>query len=626
MRLRLDSPFKSILQLEACELPDFSVLLGRNGAGKSQLLSGIYGRQITGAVHKLDAMEGYDITSFRIRSSESAGYGSSLFAETTAQRFLVRTGDQSPSELAHEIFDHVIERHGLAPGTRGRQEFEKVARPFGPARDFQRVGTTEASFADQDLKHVEEAILEYTRDIESRVIEPLALKNQNRRGSRQEPQGFGNDPSLLVSMAMQLAGKLAHEIDRGDILRAAHYEGDMIANTLSHAFTRYKAEQYSWAITLSERGEGDVGSLMDAYRRKNAPPWEILREVLASMRDAAGGEGVFDFEFTDPENDRLSHATHSQYAFQAELTNRTTGARYKVEDLSSGETVLMTLCMTWFNQSMGRKRPALLLLDEVDAMLHPSMTAALVSCLKDLFVRNGTKVIMASHCPATAAVLDEGEVFRVSRDGDLVRIRPVARSEAVEELSDGIATLDTGLRIATADDSLVTIITEGKNSLVLDRWARLHFPDDVSVFDKLPDRTGADQLQGYARILSKMQPASLLLFVWDCDQQRKVRKLNKELPQDSRVTMHVLAHRDNDIAPVGIENKFDEDVLLPFSERVADAVTGDVIRVSLSNRKMTPFAEHIHQNGSVEDFKHFQELHQVVSRLVKEERSKRVRR
>ena len=88
--------------------------------------------------------------------------------------------------------------------------------------------------------------------------------------------------------------------------------------------------------------------------------------------------------------------------------------------------------------------PALLLLDEVDAMLHPSMVGALVSCLKDLFVVHGTKVMMASHCPATVALLEEGEVFRVSRDGGQVRIRPVTRSEAVEELSDGIATLDTG--------------------------------------------------------------------------------------------------------------------------------------------------------------------------------------
>ena len=67
--------------------------------------------------------------------------------------------------------------------------------------------------------------------------------------------------------------------------------------------------------------------------------------------------------------------------------------------LSSGETILMALCMAWFNQSMGRKRPELLPLDELDAMLHPSMVGALVSCLKDLFVRQGTKVAAGNALP-----------------------------------------------------------------------------------------------------------------------------------------------------------------------------------------------------------------------------------
>ena len=343
-------------------------------------------------------------------------------------------------------------------------------------------------------------------------------------------------------MAMALEGKLAHEIDRNDILRAAHYEGDTIGNTLSAEFTRYKAEQYSWAITESEGGRGDVGSLIDAYRRDNTPPWETLREVLASMRQAAGDEGIFDFEFSDPEADRLNHADHFQYSFETRMTNRTTGASYKVEDLSSGETILMALCMAWFNQSMGRKRPALLLLDELDAMLHPSMVGALVSCLKDLFVRQGTKVMLATHCPATLAVLEDGEVFRVSRrDRGQVRIRPVTRSEAVEELSDGIATLDTGLRIATADARPVTIVTEGKNALILRRWAVLYFPDDVFVFDRLFHRTGAAELQSYARVLSKMESNSRLLFVWDCDQAGKIDKLAEDIGPDARVTPHAQA-------------------------------------------------------------------------------------
>ena len=625
MRLKLHKHHNSIITLDACELPDFSVLIGRNGVGKSQILSAIHERSIGGAVRKLDTIERYDFASFSIRSSERAGYGESLFAESTAQKFFVGKGSESPAALAHEIYERTKERYGLAPGVPGWQEFENYIRPIKIELDIQLIGTVTAEIQAQEQQHIGKAIREYTKEILRRVILPLAPEQQRRNHSQQPRYRYNNDPALLVSMAMQLTGKLAHEIDRRDILRAAHYEGGTIANTISQAFTRYKAEQYSWAITESEFGKDDVRSLIEAYRQDNKPPWEMLREVLADMRHAAGEEGIFDFDFTDPEGDRLSHATHTQYAFETKMTNRTTGASYKVENLSSGETILMTLCMIWFNQSMGRRRPNLLLLDEVDAMLHPSMTGALVTCLKDLFVRNGTKVMMASHCPATVAVLDEGEVFRVSRDGDLVRIQPATRSDAVEELSDGIATLDTGLRIATADESLITIVTEGKNSLILSRWAELHFPGEVSVFDKLPDRTGAGQLQGYARILSKMDSSSLLLFVWDCDQLEKVKKLNREIAQDSRVVTHVLSHRNNDIAPKGIENKFERAILMPFSEKVTELPTEKVLRVNFSSRRKADFAVHIHEKGCKRDFEHFDDLHEAVSKLVEQERRRRRR-
>lgn len=317
MRLKLDKPYESIHTLDPCELPDFAVLMGRNGAGKTQLLAGITDRQILGAWHESDTIEKYEIGTFRPHSSGRAVYAASLFAESTAQRYLVGTGGQSASALARDIFDETVERYGLAPRTQGRQEFEATIRSSLGAPDFEPVGVVHVSFAASGLDDAERAVERYTREVAKRVVGPLALKSENRRGRRSQrrPNSYNNDPAVLVSMAMKLSGKLAHEIDRNDILRAAHYEGDTISNTLSQAFARYKAEQYSWAITESERGRGDVGSLIDAYRRHNTPPWETLREVLANMRGAAGCEDVFDFDFSDPEADRLNHANHTQYSF-----------------------------------------------------------------------------------------------------------------------------------------------------------------------------------------------------------------------------------------------------------------------------------------------------------------------
>ena len=47
---------------------------------------------------------------------------------------------------------------------------------------------------------------------------------------------------------MKSAGKIFSE--------AANYEGEPIANSLSHIFARYKVEQFSWAHKEGEKSKG----------------------------------------------------------------------------------------------------------------------------------------------------------------------------------------------------------------------------------------------------------------------------------------------------------------------------------------------------------------------------------
>ena len=116
-------------------------------------------------------------------------------------------------------------------------------------------------------------------------------------------------------------------------------------------------------------------------------------------------------------------------------------------------------------------------------LLHPSMVAALASTLKTLFVSQGTKVLMTSHSPMTVAALHEADIFRVVRAGGHVEVSRTTKSEAISELSEGLATVDVGLRIAAYDEAKVTILTEGHNAKHLKRWVELHFPKDVHVFE-----------------------------------------------------------------------------------------------------------------------------------------------
>ena len=94
---------------------------------------------------------------------------------------------------------------------------------------------------------------------------------------------------------------------------------------------------------------------------------------------------------------------------------------------------------------------------------------------------------MATHSITTVSLLEDGEIYRLVRDGSRVDIQPAAKSEAVSELSEGLATIDTGLKvIASKRSAPIMILTEGHNALHLKKWASLFFPSQVDVFEGLP--------------------------------------------------------------------------------------------------------------------------------------------
>ena len=263
----------------------------------------------------------------------------------------------------------------------------------------------------------------------------------------------------------------------------------------------------------------------------------------------------------------------------------------------------------------------LLLLDELDAVLHPSMVAALVTTLRSLFVNHGTKVLMTSHSAMTVAVLDENDIFRVVRNGGDVSVSPATKSEAIVELSEGLATVDAGLRIAAYDAAKVTILTEGNNARHLKRWVELNFPQDVHVFDDLAEHRSAGELLSYGRLLVKMNTNTHFVIVWDCDAAKQAETLRQVLPKGAKVTPFAFRSRaDNLIARRGIENAYADTVLKPFAIYSSDAA-GSSLGSHFPGNKKTEFADHVLQHGTAEYFTHFQELHRLVTGILESNES-----
>ena len=606
MHLELKRPYLSIEEMREFDLPDFAVLIGRNGVGKTQLLDAITNGSVAVSGLPRSRIEKYDISSFQPKDAGKAGWSDSSFPQQTVVQYFLPISGPALVEVAKNIFQRILKDFALEHNTEGRRNFEDTLRmKISKLQDFQVLGNIGGN----------DAVSAYSQAIQQDVIGKLT--SGNRRSSQEG--SFGNNPAALVSHAMKVSGKLPHELCQNDVLRAAHYEGDTIGNQLSRIFTRYKLEQYSWAHTEGETSEKSFQSLMAEYHEAECPPWVVLRANLERMREASDDPELFNFEFSDPEGDRLTHINHQQYSFEARFTNRSTGKSYSVESLSSGEKILLSLCLASFNRDMGQRQLGLLLLDELDAMLHPSMISALIAGLKDQFISNGTRVVMATHSVTTVSMLEEDEIYRVAREGSRVDVRPVRKAEAVSELSEGLATIDTGLRIAATESTApVTILTEGYNTLHLSKWASLFFPNKVDVFDELPDKTGASQLLAYGRLLAKMNPSSHVLIVWDCDSEGEAKKLSSELTVHAKVTPFSFTKRDNRIASKGIENKFDEALLNDYSNTTSDNATGKEIDRSMSSSNKKEFARHVFLHGTTDFFEHFDDLKNAVQKILRQ--------
>ena len=233
-----------------------------------------------------------------------------------------------------------------------------------------------------------------------------------------------------------------------------------------------------------------------------------------------------------------------------------------------------------------------------------------------LFVEQGSKVVMATHSPVTVAALPEAEVFLVHRDGPRIRLVATSTGEAVEELSEGLATVDAGLRLAAfSGEADVTILTEGHNARHLQRWVELNFPERVQVFDKLASYTNKGQLFSYGWMLGAMQPETHFVVVWDCDASKEAEKLRDQLPGNAKVTPFAFSQRDNQIAKAGIENNYEEDVLRPFSVTISDSEGRELGR-NFDGRRKTEFADYVHQHGDETIFKHFEDLRTTVAQVL----------
>lgn len=143
--------------------------------------------------------------------------------------------------------------------------------------------------------------------------------------------------------------------------------------------------------------------------------------------------------------------------------------------LSSGEQMIVKFIILSLGRDIAGRRINTLVLDEPDAHLHPTMSKMMVDILYELSQpkENGggdIRVIITTHSSSTVAFAPEGSLFVLEKDiQNHKHIRETTSSEAIEILSDGILTYDKAIKqfsLAINSNKNTIIFVEGKTDIL----------------------------------------------------------------------------------------------------------------------------------------------------------------
>jgi predicted ATPase len=173
------------------------------------------------------------------------------------------------------------------------------------------------------------------------------------------------------------------------------------------------------------------------------PPWDLFNKLLIS----AGFDYLLDTSVESLLEKPIPIKLKSQVEPFVEV---------EINKLSSGEKTFISLIIVLYNTDLFFNHGTVLLLDEPDAFLHPSLAGKFIKALYEVLVREkGIKVIMSTHSPSTVALSPPESIFVMKRNGDYPE--NMKQNEAIRHLTFGLTSLNISL------DDRKQIYTEAKS-------------------------------------------------------------------------------------------------------------------------------------------------------------------
>jgi len=169
--------------------------------------------------------------------------------------------------------------------------------------------------------------------------------------------------------------------------------------------------------------EKKILSKEEIIEKYGVPPWELVNKIFE--------ETNIPYKVNSPTGTRVD----SSFTFS--LKDRNNNFEISSKDLSTGEKVLMSLALAIYNTGKNVGKPELLLIDEPDAGLHPSMSRMMINILKKNIVEeNNIPTIITTHSPTTVIATEGISIYQLERGNNIPQKIPA--QTAVENLSSDI--------------------------------------------------------------------------------------------------------------------------------------------------------------------------------------------
>jgi AAA15 family ATPase/GTPase len=413
MRLKLIRKHKSITSLQEIELPNFVILTGVNGAGKTHFIEAIENGSIQ--LDNIDLNDGTrPIRLFNWMNLVPQDTGAFAPSQLTQERYGLWSELSSQISQQWSNIQNALQQYG-------RSDLEN-ARP----REI-------INMKEEDLIKTG-SNLEQARQIVETIKDLVPNANQNLISIFQ-----GSDSKNRTKLVNHLQKNsnipliAFEENDFYNNFPASWYPVDVFQQFFSRLFADYQRNWRDNQLKSWRCSKGDSISFFtdeEFLKEYGEPPWDFVNSIFKIAN--------LDFRINQPYR-------YEDRPYEPILTDQIRGTQVKFADLSSGERILMSFALCLYYAEDRRQLvdyPKVLLFDEIDAPLHPSMTQSLLRTIQDALIkRHGIKVIMTTHSPSTVALAPpEASLYAMSKD-EQKRLQKTTKDKALAILTTGVPTL-----------------------------------------------------------------------------------------------------------------------------------------------------------------------------------------